>query len=469
MKRIASLIIFVMLATILAACGQAESTSNAVTAEPAGGGAAEASPAAASPAAADASPAAAGGGTSAAGDTGCTPSAAQVDKLTFWTRATEGDPEYPALQQLAADYQTATNTPVEVVTIPDADFRSKMSISAPAGEGADVFGPVAHDWVGEFAIQKIAQPIPADAIPAKDDIIQAALDAATVDGQLYALPLFVESVALLYNKDMVPNPPTTWDELVKTSTDLTADGKYGFGFPLLEQYHEGPFFNGFGSYIFKYENGQFDVNDIGLNNAQGVEAAKFLRDMYHKQQPSMPEAALDRQNMHTVQEGMMEAGELAMTINGPWREGRLKEAGINYGVAKLPTLPNGEPMRPFLGVQVFAASAYSKNAEAALDFIKFATCTDNAVKLYQGFNKVPVRTSAVESDVIKANPNIAIWNEQAADGVPMPNIPAMSNVWTPWGNAMDVIIGQNASDEEIQQALDAAVEQIKEAIKQTQG
>jgi hypothetical protein len=126
-------------------------------------------------------------------------------------------------------------------------------------------------------------------------------------------------------------------------------------------------------------------------------------------------------------------------------------------------------MRPFLGVQVYGASAFSKNKDAALDFISFATCTTSAVELYKGFIKVPVRKSVLESDAtVKANPNIAIWNAQAADGVPMPNIPAMSNVWKPWGDAMDAIIPGNAPDDQVQSLLDNAVAQIKTASRADQ-
>jgi maltose-binding protein MalE len=44
----------------------------------------------------------------------------------------------------------------------------------------------------------------------------------------------------------------------------------------------------------------------------------------------------------------------------------------------------------------------------------------------------------------------------------------MSNVWKPWGDAMDAIIPTNASDAEIQTLLDNAVTQIQTAIEQTQ-
>jgi arabinogalactan oligomer/maltooligosaccharide transport system substrate-binding protein len=400
------------------------------------------------------------------------PQGPRVDQLVLWTRSTPDAPnntEWQNLTNVAAAYEEAVGTPVELVSVPDADFRTRMSVAAPAGEGPDVFGPVAHDWLGEFAIQGIAMEIPESALDNPDDFVQTGLDLSMVDGVLYALPVFIESVALLYNKDMVPEPPQTWEELVQIATDLTEGDVYGFGFPLLEQYHEGAFFMGFGSYIFEHDATGFDTENIGLNNPSGVEAAKFLRDMYHDQNPPMPEVAIDRANMHTVQEGMMEAGQLAMTINGPWREAPLTEAGINYGVAILPTLPNGEAMRPFVGVQAFLANAFSEQQEAALDFLRFATSTESVVELYKGFIKVPVRQSALQDPSLQENAHLAIWAEQASMGEAMPNIPAMGQVWTPWGAAMDAIIPPNAPDDEVQQYLDDAVAQIREAIERTQG
>lgn len=403
------------------------------------------------------------------------PAGPQVEKLTFWTRASPDDPSaegapnlYSQLQAVADDYKAAVGTTVELVTVPNDDFRSRMSLAAPGGEGPDAFGPVAHDWIGEFAIQEIALPIPDSAVLGAEDFLPVTFDLTRVDGTLYALPLFAESVGLIYNTDLVPTPPATWEELVATATSLTSGDVYGFGFPLLEQYHEGGFFHGFGGYIFPYADGAFNTEDIGLNNAGAVEAAKFLRDMYHQQQPPMPEVAIDRSNMHAAQEGMMEEGLIAMTINGPWREGGLVRAGINYSVAKLPTLPNGEPMKPFAGVQAMLVNAYGKQQEAALDFIAFATGTASSVKLFSADRKVLARMSAQEDPAVSSTPNITAWAEQLVDSVAMPNIPAMSRVWTPWGAAMDAIIPPNASDEDVQELLDNAVEQIREAIAEFQ-
>ncbi|MEA2528613.1 MAG: arabinogalactan oligomer / maltooligosaccharide transport system substrate-binding protein [Thermomicrobiales bacterium] len=403
------------------------------------------------------------------GGFGNTPKGPKVDKLVVWTRSSPDAPdntEFANITAMANAYTAAIGTPVEVITVPDADFKNKMGLAAPNGQGPDVFGPIAHDWIGEFAVQGIAAEIPDGLVDGMEDFLPVAIDAAKFEGKSFGVPIFVESVALIYNKDMVPTPPATWDELVAKATELTAGDVYGFGFPLLEQYHEGGFFNGMGGYVFRFEEGQFDIGDIGLNNDGGVGAAKLLRDMYHQQKPPMPAAAIDRANMHKAQEGMMEAKQLAMTINGPWREAPLTKAGVNYGVAKLPTLPNGEPMRPFLGVQVWAANSYSKNKDAALDFVGFATGTNSVLELYKGFIKAPARQSAATNPAVTANPNVQTWLAQAADGVPMPNIPEMSSVWKPWGDAMDGIIPKNAPDDQTKTLLDNAVDQIKTAIEE---
>jgi arabinogalactan oligomer/maltooligosaccharide transport system substrate-binding protein len=395
----------------------------------------------------------------------------QVDKLVFWTRSTPdapGNTEWANLTNVAKAYTDAVGTEIEMVTVPDADFRSRLSISAPAGEGPDVMGPIAHDWIGEVALQEIALEVPDSVVTDKADILPASLALSSYEGKLFGLPLFAESVALVYNKDMVPEAPTTWDDLVAMATELTAGDVYGFGFPIMEDYHIGGFFMGFGSYIFKYADGAFNTEDIGLNNEGGVAAAKFLRDVYNQKMPPLPEVAIDRTNMHGVQEGMMEAGQLGMTINGPWREAPLTKAGINYGVAKLPSLPNGNPMKPFLGVQAMVASAYSEKQEASLDFINFVTQTASVGELFKAFIKLPVRTTALETDEVKANPNMAIWGEQALDAEPMPNIAAMSNVWTPWSDAMDGIIPENAADDQVKTLLDGAVDNIKQAIADTE-
>lgn len=411
-----------------------------------------------------------------------TPKGPKVDKLTFWTRSSKDTSknEWDALSKAADDYTKAIGTKIDLVTVPDADFRSKLSIAAPSGNGPDVFGPLAHDWIGEIAYQKIAKPW--SSLPNQDDFTKEALQlvslpvsaaggAPTTNGtgtlQIFALPLFTEALALVYNTDMVKEPPKTWDDLVKQAKDLTTGGNYGFAFQIVQQYYEGPFFFAEGSYIFKRSaDGLFDTNDIGLNNTGGVAAASALRDMYYKKAPEMPQGVLDQTNAGQILPGMMQSGQLAMTIDGPWSVPSLKDAGINVGVAPLPTWTTGKPLTPFLGIQAMLVNAYGKQVEAATDFVSFIGSTQEVVPMSVGFHKAPARASATDA-AIKASPDFEAWIAQTKNANPMPNIPAMQNVWTPWGDAMVGILQKNASDAQVKQLLDTAVTQIEKNIKQS--
>lgn len=392
-----------------------------------------------------------------------------VENLVFWTRSsTDTSPnEWNALVAASQAYTAAVGTPVELVTVPDPDFRSRLSLAAPSGEGPDVLGPIAHDWIGELAVQRIAQAWTQDTISGFADLSGPSVQGVTVDGQIYGVPVFSEALALVYNADMVPEPPTTWQDLVTMAGEMTSGDVYGFAFPILTQYYQGPFFYGFDSFVFAYENGAFDIANIGLNNAGGVETARFLRDMYHTQQPAMPEAVLDSTNAGGFIDGLMESQQLAMTIAGPWREPPLTDAGINYSVVTLPTLPNGNPMIPFVGFQALVVNAYGQQLEAATDFVNYLASTEGVNLMIEGFNKAPVRTSAADT-AVALNPNFEQWVAQADVGVPMPNIPAMNEVWTPWGDAMIAIVTENASDEDVQMLMDQAVEQIGANIQQAQ-
>jgi maltose-binding protein MalE len=403
------------------------------------------------------------GASPAAAPTTYEPQGPQVEKLTFWTRSSidSSANEWNALVAATERYTEITGTPVELMTVVDADFRNNLSLAAPSGDGPDAFGPVAHDWLGELALQEIA--LATNELVGLEDVAQPTIDAVTYEGDVYGYPLFSESLLLFRNTDLVPEAPTTWDELVQMATEITEGDTWGFTFPVLEQYYEGAFFHAAGSYIFKNNDGTLDYTDIGLNNEGGVEAAKWLRDMFNNQTPPMPEDMIDRPNAGGFVDSLQEAGLLGMTIAGPWREPAVRDAGINYEFSKLPTAPNGEPLQPFSGIQVVCANAFGEQQEAALDLVNFLGSIEGVSLMFEGFNKAPVHGS-MRDQAVEASPTLAVVMEQVEDAVPMPNIPQMAQVWSPWGDAMDGIIMGNVSDEEVQQLLDDAVAQIEANI-----
>ncbi len=92
-------------------------------------------------------------------------------------------------------------------------------------------------------------------------------DAVRYNGKLIAYPIAVEALSLIYNKDLLPNPPKTWEEIPALDKELKAKGKSALMFNLQEPYFTRPLIAADGGYAFKYENGKYDIKDVGVDNA----------------------------------------------------------------------------------------------------------------------------------------------------------------------------------------------------------
>ena len=80
-----------------------------------------------------------------------------------------------------------------------------------------------------------------------------------------------------------------------------------------------------------------------------------------------------------------------------------RSKGINFGVAPLPTLPNGKAPTPFVGVQMLGVNSRSKNAEAAWDLVRYLSI-NLPLPLYRASGRVPATVAASNARIVKANP-----------------------------------------------------------------
>ncbi|HLI38266.1 MAG TPA: ABC transporter substrate-binding protein [Streptosporangiaceae bacterium] len=65
----------------------------------------------------------------------------------------------------------------------------------------------------------------ADKAAAEKDTLPTMLQTATWNGQLYAVPYNTNTQLLWYRSDLVPNPPTTWDQMISDAERLAREGK----------------------------------------------------------------------------------------------------------------------------------------------------------------------------------------------------------------------------------------------------
>lgn len=377
-------------------------------------------------------------------------SASEAGKLIIWADETRA----PVLQEVAKAFQDAYGVPVEVQEVGFSDIRGKLATAGPSGEGPDIIIG-AHDWLGELIQNGLIVPIvlPTDVVKDFDPV---AIDAFSWGGQLYGLPYATECVALIYNKDIVPEVPATFEDLLATAKKLTDQeaGKYGFLIQEPDPYHTFALFSAGGGYIFgTTPDGKLNPCDIGLDNAGAIAGAKILDQMV-KDGIEVPGA-----DYGTVT-GLFNDGKLAMMIGGPWTLPDAQKAGINYGVAPIPPI-NGNKPKVFVGVQGFMVSAFSKNKVLANLFIKdFLVNKDVMMELYNKGQRPPAYLPALNE--LKDNPDIQGFAASAANGYPMPKIPEMGSVWSAWSDALQLIVNQQ---QDPASAMHDAVTKIKKLLK----
>ena len=388
-------------------------------------------------------------------------SPAAGNKIVIWTDFGGGELEW--LSKAAQAFEKtpgAQGNTYEVVNIALGDNRDKFIQSAPKGEGPDLIATIPHDQLGQFASAGVLEPMTkyADA-KFKADVAPSALDAFSYNGKLFGLPMFGEAVAVVYNKKLIKSVPTNWADFIKAAQGLTKPEAQEFGFlaPIGIQYHMHGIYYAMGAYVFGKQNGVLNPKDIGLANDGAVKAAQLINDLRFKYK-LIPEGADDG----GLIKDLFTKGKVAMMLTGPWDLADVKKAGIDFGIALMPK-PEGAVRNwaPFIGIRGIVMNSYSKNKEAAAAFGKYLIQDQQQISLNKTGGRVPISKSAVRQ--LAKDPTVAGFGAAIAAGIPMPNIPAMGQVWGPWGNALSLSIKSDNPD--FKKLHADAVAQIAAAIK----
>jgi len=372
-------------------------------------------------------------------------------KLIVWCDETRA----PIMQELAEQFTAKYGVPVEIQELGFGDIRDRLGIAGPAGEGPDILIG-AHDWLGQLVANGLLEPLDFMA-DIKDQFVPVAVEAFSYGETIYGLPYATEAIALIYNKDLVPEPPATFEELIEIAKELTDPeaGQYGFlsNIPQPDPYHSFPFISAFGGYVFgKSMDGTLNPCDIGLDKIGALQGVELILRLVN-------EGVLPPDCDYATMTGLFNEGRAGMILTGPWAVGDIRKAGINFGIAKIPTMAGNTP-RPFVGVQGFMLSAFSENKALAKVFLEeFVATKDTMLALYQRDPRNPAYLAALEE--VSSDPVVQAFAASAADGVPMPSIPEMAGVWVAWGDALQLIVTQQ---QDPASALKDAVARIRETI-----
>lgn len=204
-----------------------------------------------------------------------------------------------------------------------------------------------------------------------DELIQSFVEASTVDGKIYALPLYAGARGVYYRTDLFEQAgievPKTIDEFSKAVIDLQAANPEGTD-NFSGMYMAAVDVHGIHSYLFAkgFDYAQLEGDKwVGkVNTPESVKALEGLKEIFD----SGTRYALDSQAAQKSFENYFNNGETAVLI-GTGNIGKKIDQKYwdenKVGVFAIPSNTEGEPGKTFAGGSNIALAAKAPNPELA--------------------------------------------------------------------------------------------------------
>ncbi|VTP13599.1 Cyclodextrin-binding protein precursor [Phytobacter ursingii] len=365
------------------------------------------------------------------------------------------------IQDAVKDFEQKYDVKVNVQEMPYAQQLEKLRLDGPAGIGPDVL-VIPNDQLGGAVVQGLLTPLNLDKEKV-DAFTPASINAFRLDNTLYGVPKAVETLVLIYNKDLIDKPLQSLPEWLDYSKKQREQNKYGLLAKFDQIYYSWGAIGPMGGYLFgKNDKGGFNPKDIGLNKSGAVDAVTFLKKFYSE--GVFPSGILGDNGLNAI-DSLFTEKKAAAVINGPWAFQPYEAAGVNYGVAPLPNLPDGKPMSSFLGVKGYVVSTWSKDKQLAQQFLEFINQPQYVKTRYIATREIPAQKAMIDDPMIKNDEKASAVAVQAARATAMPGIPEMGEVWGPANAALELSL---TGKQEPQAALDAATKQIHMQVEAMQ-
>ncbi len=366
--------------------------------------------------------------------------------IQLWTQEGESDNAYQYVVSLT-DAFTALypNITFEVVQKDTETLREDFQTASLAGAAPDLLWTVS-DHAGPFTTAGLIQPV--------EDYFDMNLYVPSVvmNDHTWAVPISSGNhLMLIYNKDLITEPPADTDELIAKGQELTHDDQYGLVFNATEPFFIAPWWGGFGESVFA-EDGVTPT----LNTEAMVNTLQFLYDL--KFTYKITPESMDYDTADTL----FKEGKAAMLVNGDWSLGAYQELfGDKLGVAPLPkvtatdTYPKAYTSGKYFMLPKDLAGA---KLNAVIKFIEFATNEENQLNQLSTLSRLPGLKSVLSNEAISSDPILAGSSEAMGYGVPMPTVVEMRCVWDAIKPEQTLVFAGSETPADAAAAMQAAAE-----------
>ncbi|KAA0932274.1 ABC transporter substrate-binding protein [Streptomyces apricus] len=358
----------------------------------------------------------------ATGCTGSSGSGASDDPnaettITFW-HGWSAPAEVKAIQENIARFEKAhPNIQVKVVGNINDD-KLNQALRAGGSKGPDVVSSFTTSNVGKFcssgAFADLKPFIEKSELDLDAIIPKPMLEYTQFEGTRCALPLLGDAYGLYYNKDAfeaagIEAPPKTWSEFAKDAKKLTkakGDSYEQLGF--MPNYH------GYETVVDHYM-AQWDHAYFDKGGKSNIAKDPAFAEMFTYQKKLVDDLGgfekLERyRNTFGDEWGAkhpFHTGQVAMQLDGEWRLGMAKDAGVEFeiGTAPMPVADDevDEYGKGFLSGTIMGIAPQSKKQNAAWELVKYMTTdTEAVVSFANAIHNVPSTFDALKSPDLKA-------------------------------------------------------------------
>ena len=380
-------------------------------------------------------------------------------RLTIWHQD-RIDVRIVLQRQLDRFMQLHPEVRVEQLFKETEELRSGFIVAALAGQGPEiVYGP--SDQVGPFEMMHIILPL--EDIFSKEWL--ALIDPRGLTwykGHLYQVAdKLGNHLTLVYNKKLVPVPPTTEEELVRIGKSLTADlngdgkiDRYGLTWNYTEPFFFIPFMTGFGGWIMD-DAGRPTLNSRGT--VDGLKFIKRLRDV---------ERIIPNEADYNVADILFKDGNAGMIINGDWSWAGYQNAGLDIGVAPLPKITTtGLWCAPMVSPKGFSLNSNISGEKKtwALELVRFLMSPENQMESARELFTMPTNLQVQQSDFVQQNDIMRNSRLQIDRGRPLPVVPELRAIWDAMRPSYQAVLAGTMTPEQAAEEMQAlALRRIKE-------
>ena len=253
-------------------------------------------------------------------------------------------------------------------------------------------------WTAEFANAGWLLPYEGEAADrVTKDVFDTVVDTASFEGELYGAPFNSNTQLLWYRKDLVEQPPKTWDEMIKTAEDLPEAGTI----QVQANRYEG--FSVWVATMIASAGGEIlsGPEEVSLEQ-EPTEAA--LAEIGKLARSDAAPAGLDTSDEDSARLAF-EAGDSAFMLNYTFAYASAKaeapDVFKNMGFAKLPEVVEGQPSAPPLGGFNIGVSKFSENPDLAFEAAECINSDESQLTATELDGLPPTRETLYEDKVVK--------------------------------------------------------------------